>query len=132
MKKHIIIISAAAALLAGCGNSSPVGLVDIDRVVANWPTFQADQAQLQTEETKLQAKKESAGAQQRDAAALNTKYEKLTEQLTNQVRDAATKIAQQRNLKLVVTTEGVGAGGVDITGDVEKAMNITEKATPTP
>ncbi len=38
----------------------------------------------------------------------------------------------QRQLKLVLTREGIGYGGVDITGDVEKALNITEKATPTP
>jgi len=31
-----------------------------------------------------------------------------------------------------VTKEGVGYGGVDITKDVEKAMNITDKATPAP
>jgi hypothetical protein len=35
-------------------------------------------------------------------------------------------------LKLVLTREGIGYGGVDITSDVEKALNITEKATPTP
>ena len=39
---------------------------------------------------------------------------------------------EQRQLKLVLTREGVGYGGVDITADVEKALNITEKATPTP
>jgi hypothetical protein len=30
----------------------------------------------------------------------------------------------------VVTKEGIGYGGVDITKDVESAMNITDKATP--
>ena len=58
--------------------------------------------------------------------------EERMNELTKQIRDAATKVAQQKNLKLVVTTEGVGYGGVDITKDVEKAMNITDKATPAP
>ena len=66
------------------------------------------------------------------ALALQQKYAKITDQLTQQIRDAATKIAQQKQLKLVVTREGIGYGGVDITGDVEKSLNITEKATPTP
>ncbi len=46
--------------------------------------------------------------------------------------DAASKIATARQLKLVLTREGIGYGGVDITGEVEKALNITEKASPTP
>jgi hypothetical protein len=32
----------------------------------------------------------------------------------------------------VVTREFVGYGGVDITPDVEKAMGITESASPSP
>ncbi|HEU5481410.1 MAG TPA: hypothetical protein VFU90_16300, partial [Candidatus Tumulicola sp.] len=64
--------------------------------------------------------------------AMQQKYSKITEQLTQQIRDAASKIAQQKQLKLVLTREGVGYGGVDITPDVEKTLNITEKATPSP
>ncbi len=60
------------------------------------------------------------------------KYARVTDQLSQQIRDAAGKIASQRQLKLVLTREGIGYGGVDITADVEKALNITEKATPTP
>jgi len=32
----------------------------------------------------------------------------------------------------VLTREGIGYGGVDITPDVEKSLNITEKPTPSP
>jgi Skp family chaperone for outer membrane proteins len=130
--KKYIIIASTVAMLAGCANSSPIGLVDINRIVANWPTFQADQAELQNEERQIANKKESAGAQRKDAIALQNKFGAVTEQLTDQVRKAATTIAQQKNLKLIFTTEGVGYGGVDITSDVEKALNITEKATPSP
>ncbi len=56
----------------------------------------------------------------------------MTDRLSQQIRDAAAKIAAQDSLKLVLTREGIGYGGVDITKDVEKALNITEKATPTP
>jgi Skp family chaperone for outer membrane proteins len=68
----------------------------------------------------------------RDAAALQRKYAKITDQLSQQIRDAAGKIAAQNQMKLVLTREGVGYGGTDITSDIEKSMNITEKATPTP
>ena len=63
---------------------------------------------------------------------MQQKYTKITEQLTQQIRDASKKIAEQQQLKLVLTREGVGYGGIDITPDVEKTLNITEKATPTP
>ena len=133
MKKHTIVITTlAAALLAGCGTSSPVGLVDVQRIVANWPTYQNYQNQLVLDEQSITQKKESLQQKRRDAIALQARYAKITEQLTQQVRDAASKIAQQKNLKLVVTREGVGYGGVDITPEIEKALNITEKATPSP
>ncbi|HUZ50439.1 MAG TPA: OmpH family outer membrane protein [Candidatus Dormibacteraeota bacterium] len=133
MKKHTIVITTlAAALLAGCGSSSPVGLVDVQRIVANWPTYQNYQNQLVLDEQAITQKKESLQQKRRDAIALQARYAKITEQLTQQVRDAASKIAQQKNLKLVVTREGVGYGGVDITPEIEKALNITEKATPSP
>lgn len=133
MKKHTIVITTlAAALLAGCGSSSPVGLVDVQRIVANWPTYQNYQNQLVLDEQSITQKKESLQQKRRDAIALQARYAKITEQLTQQVRDAASKIAQQKNLKLVVTREGVGYGGVDITPEIEKALNITEKATPSP
>ena len=63
---------------------------------------------------------------------MQAKYSKITDQLTQQIRDASQKIAQAKALKLVLTREGIGYGGVDITPDVEKSLNITEKATPTP
>jgi Skp family chaperone for outer membrane proteins len=59
-------------------------------------------------------------------AQLQQKYGNLSQQLVGQIRDAATKVAQQKNLKLVVTKEFVTYGGTDITPDVEKAMGITE------
>ena len=126
MKKHILVTLCAITLLAGCANSSPVGLVDISRIVANWKAYQLNQQQLLIDEQKIVQSKVSNGEKQREAIALQKKYQGITEDLTKQIRDAAQKIADSKNLKLVVTKEGVGYGGVDITPDVEKALNITE------
>ena len=41
-------------------------------------------------------------------------------------------MAGDKHLQLVFTRQFVGYGGVDITPDVEKILNITEKATPAP
>jgi Skp family chaperone for outer membrane proteins len=132
VKKQLLLLSLAAAIVAGCANASPVGLVDVNRIVTNWPVYQTFQQQLLQDEQAIQASRASAADKQRQAAVLQRKYAGITDQLTKQVRDAATKVAQQKNLTLVVTKEGVGFGGVDITKDVEKVMNITDKATPAP
>ena len=121
-----------AATLAACTGHSSIGLVDLQRIVSNWPEYQGYQTQLLTEERSISSRRESAARRVSDAAGLERKYAKVTDQLSAQIRDAAGKIASQNQLKLVVTREGIGYGGVDITSDVEKALNITEKATPTP
>jgi Skp family chaperone for outer membrane proteins len=122
----------AAAVLYGCGTSSPIGLVDVQRIVSNWPEYQKFQNQLLADEQSISVRRIGKAQKQREVVAMQQKYSKITDQLTQQIRDAATKIAQQKQLKLVLTREGVGYGGVDITADVEKTLNITEKATPTP
>ncbi|HET6274693.1 MAG TPA: OmpH family outer membrane protein [Candidatus Cybelea sp.] len=131
-KQSFILFLCAAAAFAGCTARSPIGLVDMQRIVTNWPEYQGYQNQLYSDERSIQGRRESASRKQRDAFTLERKYERLTNQLSQQIRDAAGRIASQRQLKLVLTREGVGYGGVDITADVEKALNITEKATPTP
>lgn len=132
MKARILIATLAAALFAGCANNSPIGTVDINRIVANWDVYQRYQQQLLVDEQAITGSKGSPAQKTAAAQALQKKYAGITTQLTSEIRDAATKIAQQRNLKLVVTKEGVGYGGVDITTDVEKAMNIVDKPVPSP
>jgi outer membrane protein len=132
VKKHKWMLLLCAVALASCATSSPVGLVDVQRIVANWPEYQGYQNQLYADEHSIQSRRESNRRKQREALALQRKYTRVTDQLSQQIRDAAGKIAVARRLKLVLTREGIGYGGVDITADVEKALNITGKATPTP
>ncbi len=133
MKNKLLLITLAAALLAGCANNSPVGLIDVGRIVANWKTYQLNQQQLMIDEQKIVQSRVSNRQKQREALALQKKYAGITDDLTKQIRDAANKVASQKNLKLVVTKQGVGYGGVDITPDVEKELNITEtSASPSP
>lgn len=133
MKKVSILLSAAAALLlSACGDNSPVGTVDVQRIVANWDKYQSFSNQLQADEQKIFASKASTADKQHQAQALQAKYAKITDDLTQEIRTAAQNVATDRKLKLVVTREGVGYGGVDITPDVEKSLNITEKPTSSP
>ena len=132
--KHLpIVLSAACALLlTACADTSPVGIVDVQRIVANWDKYQSYSTQLQADEQKIFAGKASTADKQRQAQELQAKYGKITDELTDEIRQAAQKVADDRKLKLVVTREGVGYGGVDITPDVEKSMNITEKPSASP
>ena len=134
MKKHIVCIAAlAAAALSGCGGGgSPVGLVDVQRLTANWPQYTNAQNQLVADQRAIASGRGSSSAKQRQIVQLQQKYAQISNQLVSQVKDAATKIAQQKQLSLVVTREFVGYGGTDITPDVEKLLGITEKPSPTP
>lgn len=125
-------MTALSLALAGCGGGSPIGLVDVARLTANWPTYTNAQNQLLADERTITASKASNAQKQRQVTALQQHYAQVSNQLVSQVRDAAAKIAQQKQLKLVVTRQFVGYGGTDITSDVEKLLGITEKATATP
>jgi len=131
-KRTYLLAALVAALLAGCGAAGPIGLVDVQRIVSNWPEYQNYQNQLYADERSISNGRGNRAQKQRATIAMQQKYAKITEQLTQQIRDAAKKIAEQRQLKLVLTREGVGYGGVDITPDVEKTLNITEKPSPSP
>jgi Skp family chaperone for outer membrane proteins len=132
VNRQVLLAILATAIVAGCANTSPVGLVDVNRIVGNWTVYQQFQQQLMVDEQSIAQSRASQGVKQREAAALQRKYAGITAALTKEIRDAASKVAQAKNLTLVVTKEGVGYGGVDITLDVEKAMNITDKGTPAP
>ena len=135
MNKITILIGLFAALLAGCAPSSPVGLVDTSRIVANWSQYQGYQAQLMMQEQTIAQSHESTAQKQSDAQQLQVRYGRITQRLQLAPRvaaNAAEQVAKQRGLKLVLTRQGVGYGGIDITPDVEKILNITERATPAP
>jgi len=133
VKKSIVIIAALAALtLTACGQSSPVGLLDVQRLTANWPQYINVQNQLLADQRAIETGKASQSEKRKEAQQLQAKYAALSDQLVKQIKDAAAKVAQQKNLKLVVTHEFIGYGGTDITPDVEKQMGITESASPSP
>jgi Skp family chaperone for outer membrane proteins len=131
------VLGALAALLLGataCSNhpTSDIGLVDVPRVVANWPKFQNYQNQLNADAATIQGSRVSDDEKRRQLAALNAKFQTSQGELTDDVRTAAQQVADSQHLKYVFTRQYVGYGGVDITPDVEKILKIEEKATPAP
>ena len=74
----------------------------------------------------------SDSEKQREMAGLQMRFATNQTELTNNVHDAAAQVASDKHLRYVFTRQFVGYGGVDITPDVEKILQIVEKATPAP
>jgi Skp family chaperone for outer membrane proteins len=127
-----------AALVALCAcsnnpaNSAGIGLIDSQRIQANWPKFQNYQNQLAMDAQTLEHSNKSGREKLAERAQLQQKFQAAETELTNDVENAAKQVATDKHLTYVFTREYVGYGGVDITPDVEKVLQIVEKPSPTP
>lgn len=131
--KRIIIAAALLASLAACGGAkTAIGLVDEERIKANWPKFQNYQNQLSYDAQTIERSNKPDREKQRLRAELQQRFVRDQTELSNDVSDAAKQVADTKNLIYVFTRQFVGYGGVDITPDVEKILKIEEKATPAP
>jgi len=131
--KRLLLLASAALALAGCASQSDsqIATVNISRITANWPKFINYNNQLQSDTEAITRSNIPQRDKQRQLAALQARFVNMQNEVTNDVRNAAEQVANQRHFKLVVTREFVGYGGTDITGDVEKILKITE-ASPAP
>ena len=127
------VLALAALLLAGCSHSSgDVATVTMSRLTSNWPKFINYNNQLTADAQAIERSTAPDSEKQREREHLRQQYVKMQDEITTDVRNAAAQVAKDRNLKLIVTQEFSAYGGTDITPDVEKLLNITERATPTP
>ncbi len=127
MKRHLLFAATLAAF-AGCSSPPPsVATLDIARIQANWPKFINYSNQLAADTDAIQRSGGSPRQKQQQLASLRQRYVDMQNEVTGDVRTAATQVANDRHIKLIVTRQFVGYGGVDITADVEKILNITEK-----
>jgi len=127
----------ATLLLAGLcactnGTQSNIGLVDVQRISANWPKFQNYQNQLAADAQTIERSNRSARDKASARAALQARFAQAQSELSTDVSTAAKQVAADRHLTYVFTRQYVGYGGVDITADVEKILKIDDKSTPAP
>jgi hypothetical protein len=121
--------------LSGCGvgrSKSDVGIVDLSRIMANWPKFENYNNQIQADAFAIETSKEPESQKVRQRAELQQRFAQYQREITTDITNAATQVAKERNFKMVFTRQGVGYGGTDVTSDVEKILHIQEKATPSP
>ncbi|MGH7662268.1 MAG: OmpH family outer membrane protein [Vulcanimicrobiaceae bacterium] len=139
MKKHgvktALAVGMVALALAGCGggrSQSQIGVVDMSRIMANWPKFENYNNQIQADAFAIETSKEPESEKAKQRAELQQRFAQYQREITTDISNAAQQVAKQRNFKMVFTRQGVGYGGADVTTDVEKVLNIQEKATPSP
>jgi Skp family chaperone for outer membrane proteins len=133
------VLAAMALFAAGCnggagggGAAGEIGTVNVSRITANWPKFLNYQNQLSSDAAAIDRASVPEAEKARQRAALQQRFLRFQDEVTGDVRTAAQQVAGERHLKLVVTREFVGYGGIDITTDIEKILKITEAATPKP
>lgn len=120
----------AALILAGCARAhSKVAVVDVLTLEQIWPKYINYYNQLNANLAAIRESKQSSAAKARAYAQFQQQETRWQDEVTNDVRNAATDIAKQRGYELVVTKQGIAYGGDDITPDVEAALKIP---VPTP
>ncbi|MBC5798748.1 MAG: hypothetical protein GIX03_08205 [Candidatus Eremiobacteraeota bacterium] len=131
--KRLLILTATLAAMAGCSSQpATVATLDVTRIQANWPKFINYSNQLASDTDAIQRSGASVRQKQQQLDALRRRYVSMQDEVTGDVRNAAAQVANDKHLRLVVTRQFVGYGGIDITPDVEKILRITEKPSPKP
>lgn len=130
MKRTLTIatLALAALPLASCSQppKSDIGLVDVPRLMANWPKYNNYNNQLASDQIALSRSRASNNDKQRQAQALEQRYVQMQTEVAGDVLEAARAVAADKHLRYVLTRQYVGYGGVDVTADVEKQLHITE------
>lgn len=121
-----------ALLLGGCAQSGAVGVLDVNKVMAESPKVKEFQDQLNQkgqELTKqLDAEKPNLSAEQFQAKQetaykdfLQTK-QTLETQIDDTIKQATEQVAKEKKLGAIMYKNGVAYGGTDVTQDVINKM----------
>ena len=130
----LLIIMVLAVLLAGCGMEKPstIGIVDMQKVMAENPKIKQMQEQLNTKAKELTANLEKEKAtlkpeefQQKEQVAY-AEFMKLKQefeaQIESQTKKVLEEVAKEKKLGAVIYKNGMAWGGIDVTEDVLKKL----------
>ncbi|MPL68939.1 hypothetical protein SDC9_14672 [bioreactor metagenome] len=131
----LLVVFAFSVLVSGCsafGGGEKVGVLDVNRVMAESPKVKGFQDQLNVKGKELsdnlekdKAALSAADFQKRQETAYG-EFVKIKQDLENQI-DAAIKqtleqIAADQKLSIILYKNGVAQGGTDITDEVIKRL----------
>lgn len=130
----LLVAVLSVVLLAGCGAEKPstIGIVDMQKVMAENPKVKLMQEQLNKKAQELTASLEAQRAtlkpeefQQKEQLAyaefMKQKQEFET-QFEAQIQKILEEVAKEKKLGAVIYKNGMAWGGIDVTEDVMKKM----------
>lgn len=134
LKKGLLIGIAmmGSLLVAGCGSEPQFGVLDAQRIMAESPKIQAIQAELTAKGEEMQKQLRKDQKSMSAAQFQKKQQEKMQEfmvvkkgletQLEATIETAATEVAQEKKLNLILYKQGVAQGGIDVTDDMIKKL----------
>ena len=130
----LLVMMFAAVLLTGCAAEKPstIGIVDMQKVMAENPKIKQMQDQLNTKAKELTENLEKERAtlkpeefQQKEQAAY-AEFMKMKQefeaQIETQTKKVLEEVAKEKKLGAVIYKNGMAWGGVDVTEDVLKKL----------
>lgn len=123
---------AVVVIAAGCARGGAVGVIDVNKVMAESPKVKALEEQLNAKGKELtdqlakdkQALSEEEYKKKEEAAY--GEFLKIKQDLESQVdaslKQAVEQVAKAKGLNVVLYKNGVAHGGVDVTDEVIKKM----------
>lgn len=126
----LLVMIISATLLAGCGADKPstIGIVDMQKVMADNPKIKQMQEQLNAKAQELTANLEKEKAtlkpeefQQKEQAAYASFMQMKQEfeaQIETQTKKVLEEVAKEKKLGAVIYKNGMAWGGIDVTEDV--------------
>ena len=128
----LLLLVVTAALLGGCGSSANIGVVDVNKVMADSPKVKQFQEQLNVKGKELsdQLEKEKATLKPEDfqkrQEAIYGDFMKIKQdmevQVDNSIKETLDQISKDKKLSVVLYKNGVAQGGTDITDEVIKKL----------
>ena len=130
----LLVMVFSVVLLAGCGAEKPstIGIVDMQKVMAENPKIKQMQEQLNTKAKELTANLEKEKAtlkpeefQQKEQIAY-AEFMKLKQEFESQIEMQTKKVleevAKEKKLGAVIYKNGMAWGGIDVTDEVLKKL----------
>ena len=130
----LLVMMFAAVLLSGCAAEKPstIGIVDMQKVMAENPKIKQMQDQLNAKAKELTENLEKERAtlkpeefQQKEQAAY-AEFMKMKQefeaQIETQTKKVLEEVAKEKKLGAVIYKNGMAWGGVDVTEDVLKKL----------
>lgn len=128
----LLLVVFATTLLGGCGTGANIGVVDVNKVMAESPKVKGFQEQLNVKGKELsdQLEKEKAALSpadfQKRQEGIYGDFMKIKQQMETEVdttiKTTLEEISKEKKLSVILYKNGVAQGGTDITDEVIKKL----------